>query len=459
VRRNKSINNESFARYKIFIFLSTYFKIKLLMDVIIIGAGAAGLMAANHLSGAGLKVCVLEARDRLGGRINTFSDPYSDGLEGGAEFVHGNLEVTLQLLKEAGIEKQELTGEMWQVVNGKWSQESEFFEYAEMVIEKLKLVKDDISIETFIDIYFSDEEFEPLRKSLTSYVEGYYSGEISKTSAKSFLEEWMCEDDQQYRPVGGYGKMIEYLAGLCNRRGMVVQLSTVVKKIMWAKGHVEIMDEMGNTYTSQRVIITIPLGVWTAEENAKGAIGYSPALPAKMEAAKQLGFGSVIKVLLRFNQKFYDEKILSGPGIDLSSLHMAISDKTIPTWWTQHPSKCSLLTGWLSGPKAAAMKDETDEVILMESLVSLEGIFKVPISDLKGNLLSSKIFNWTMDPYTRGSYSYSTLHTGKARKVLMEPVDNTLFFAGEALYDGTEMGTVEAALTSGRDVAFKIIEG
>jgi monoamine oxidase len=83
----------------------------------------------------------------------------------------------------------------------------------------------------------------------------------------------------------------------------------------------------------------------------------------------------------------------------------------------------------------------------------------VAISDLKGNLLSSKIFNWTMDPYTRGSYSYSTLHTGKARKVLMEPVDNTLFFAGEALYDGTEMGTVEAALTSGRDVAFKIIEG
>ncbi|MCW3109066.1 MAG: FAD-dependent oxidoreductase, partial [Segetibacter sp.] len=180
------------------------------MDVIIIGAGAAGLMAAKQLSGAGLKVCVLEARERLGGRIYTFNNTCSISSEGGAEFIHGNLEVTLKLLKEAGIDKQELTGEMWQVVNGKWSRESEFFDYAEQVIEKLKLVKDDISIATFLDKYFAEEKHEALRNSLISYVEGYYSGEVTKTSAKAFLEEWMTEDEQQYRPVGGYGNMIQY---------------------------------------------------------------------------------------------------------------------------------------------------------------------------------------------------------------------------------------------------------
>ncbi|HSU51149.1 MAG TPA: FAD-dependent oxidoreductase, partial [Segetibacter sp.] len=165
------------------------------MSIIIIGAGAAGLMAARQLADAGLEVLVLEARDRLGGRIHSFEDASRQAFEGGAEFIHGNLESTLQLLKEAGIEKQELSGEMWQVQNGKWVHETEFFKHVDEVIEKLKTIEDDISIETFLDKFFTGFQYEELRKSLTSYVEGYYSGEISKTSAKSFLKELLSEDE------------------------------------------------------------------------------------------------------------------------------------------------------------------------------------------------------------------------------------------------------------------------
>jgi monoamine oxidase len=170
------------------------------MDVIIIGAGAAGLMAARQLSAEGLKVCVLEARDRVGGRIYTMHEPaIKHAVEGGAEFIHGNLKVTLELLKEAGLEKKELEGEMWQFVNGSWKKENDFFEHAGMVIEKLKELKEDMSIAAFLSKYFTGHEYEALGNSLKSYIEGYYSGEVTKISARSFLEECLSEDEQQYR--------------------------------------------------------------------------------------------------------------------------------------------------------------------------------------------------------------------------------------------------------------------
>lgn len=173
-------------------------------DVIIIGAGAAGLMAAKLLAEAGLSVQIVEARERLGGRIHSFDTAQQDTYEGGAEFIHGNLETTLEVLEEAGIDKQELTGEMWNVKDEKWRQENDLFERADEVIGKLKQLEQDISIETFVHTFFGEEKDTQLRSSIRSYIEGYYSGEISKMSAQSFLHEWLSEDDQQYRPVGGY---------------------------------------------------------------------------------------------------------------------------------------------------------------------------------------------------------------------------------------------------------------
>lgn len=427
------------------------------MDVIIIGAGATGLMAAKQLSEAGLKVLVLEARERLGGRINTFYDNASNYYEGGAEFIHGNLPVTLELMQQAGLEKQELTGEMWQVVNSHWRQENTLFEHAEKVIDKLEQIDKDISIADFINAHFGGEQYEALRNSLTSYVEGYYSGEISNTSSKLFLEELLSEDQQQYKPIGGYGKLIEYLADCSLKAGAVIKPGRVIKEVRWTKGEVEVVDEAKELYFAKRIIVTVPLGVFTASANSKAAILYTPALPVKQEAAKRLGFGAVIKILLKFKEGFYEKEIVNRDILHLSHLHMAITDRPIPTWWTQYPNTSSSLTGWLSGPEASEMKLENDEKFLSLSLSSLRDIFNIEELILRKNLQWFKIFNWSADPFTLGSYSYSTLNTLEARKALIEPVEDTLFFAGEALYDGAEMGTVEAALTSGHDVSDKII--
>lgn len=442
----------------LFYFLKSKQLVSKIIDVIIVGAGAAGVLAAKKLSEAGLTVCVLEARDRIGGRIHTIYESHlSMPAEGGAEFIHGNLEVTLDLLKEAGIDKHEIKGGFWHVINGRWTQENEFFKNTGLVMKYLKKVKEDISIADFLYQYFSEEKYNNLRKSLTAYVEGYYSGKTELTSAKAFLAEWMSEDEQQYRPHDGYGKIMNYLAEKSQKAGTVIKLSTVVKEIRWQKGKAEVFDNLGNSFTASKVIVTVPLGVWLANKGAEGAILYLPALQSKAEAVKQMGFGSVIKILIEFEDIFWeDEAIVNKIKTNTRHLHMVLSDMPIPTWWTQsHPTP--LLTGWLSGPKAEKMKDENDEFIISQSLYSLSNIFKIDAGILKKKLKWGKVFNWANDAFTLGSYSYSTLQTAQARKILAEPVENTLFFAGEALYQGTETGTVEAALASGLKAAKQII--
>jgi monoamine oxidase len=224
----------------------------------------------------------------------------------------------------------------------------------------------------------------------------------------------------------------------------------VVKEIRWGKGRVEVFDESHHSYNAHKVIVTVPLGVWMAEENSKGPITYSPALTHKQEAAKQMGFGSAIKILLFFKEAFWEELSLpQQPEVDLKRTGFIISEEEIPTWWTQLPDKSSMLTGWVAGPKAFALKDAPNETVLSKSIVSLSKIFNIRAEVLQEQLLSWQVFNWSADPFTRGAYAFSTTGTEEARKELMQPVEGTLFFAGDAFYDGLEMGTVEAALTSG----------
>jgi monoamine oxidase len=429
------------------------------MDVIIIGAGAAGLMAAKELSAAGLEVRILEARDRIGGRIYSLNDlPFAEQVQGGAEFIHGKLPLTLNLLKEAGLNTVKLEGDVWQVTKGKWNQESDFYKNIDIVVAQLKSLEADTTIAEFMEKSFSEARHDGLRKSLTEYIEGYYSGKIDKISAKSFLEEWMSEDEEQYRPEAGYGKMINYLAETLTKAGALIQLSTVVKEIRWSKGQVEVIDESRHSYVAHKALITVSTGVLTAGESCRGFMKFSPALTEKIDAAKQLGFGSVIKVLLSFDRALTDDESLKKHAeVNFQKLHMVLSDEEISTWWTQHPQHSSLISGWLSGPAAEQLTHSDDEVILDKALKSLSSIFGLPLENVIKKVNWWKVFNWTRDEFTRGSYSYSTLQTNTARKKLEEPVDNTIFFAGEGLYNGLEMGTVEAALTSGAEVAKKII--
>ncbi|MDB5223141.1 MAG: FAD-dependent oxidoreductase [Chitinophagaceae bacterium] len=421
-------------------------------DIIIIGAGAAGLMAAKIVSRAKKKVCILEARNRIGGRVHTLiKNGFSKPVEAGAEFIHGKLPVTISLLKEAGIKYYETDGELWQLKNDKLLRRNDFIEHADQLMKKLNELNHDISIAELMNTYFKDEKYSGMKKSLQQYMEGYDAADISYASSLALKKDWQKEDDEQYRIEGGYQLLLDHLKNTCLQNGCSIHLSTIVKKINWKDDYAEVITKDNNSFFSNKVIITVPLPFLTGEEIDAG-ISFESSLPTVSEAAKQIGYGSVIKIVLEFTHAFWE----TGEYRRAKNMFFLFSDEKIPTWWSQLPDKTPILTGWLAGPKANALANEDDDFILQQALLSLSSIFAIDIKILRQFLKASLIHDWMADPFSKGAYSYNTIASAAAKKILATPVANTLFFAGEALDDNSN-ATVEGALNSGKDVAEKML--
>jgi monoamine oxidase len=420
-------------------------------DVIVIGAGAAGLMAAWELVQAGKKTAIVEARDRIGGRIHTIQDPdFELPVELGAEFVHGNLELTQLVLKKAGVAFYEVKGGIWQNEDGSIEKQSDFVEDGRALEKKFRELKKDIPVAAFIENYLNGPEFEDLRFTLKNYVEGYYAGETTRASTFAVKEELTNSDYEQYRVEGGYIKMIDYLNREAAGRGARLFLSNPVEKIDWQQDKVEVMCDR-QSFSGRRVLVTVPMGILQSEK-----IRFAPALPRKMAAARQLGFGPVVKTVLQFSDGFWKHRE-NTQGRNLNKLSFIFSRADIPTWWTYYPKDVQMITGWCGGPRVESLKGLGKEGVLQKALDSLSMIFQMDFLQLKQNLKAWHVADWTTDPYSCGAYSYDVVNGSIARAVLNEPVDNTVFFAGEGLVEGSEIGTVEAALHSGRDAARAII--
>ena len=235
-------------------------------------------------------------------------------------------------------------------------------------------------------------------------------------------------------------------------------MSAAVKEIKWQENTVTAITTDGQEYTAAKIILTIPIGVWQANDVSKGTIQFTPALADHMAAFGKMGMGAIIKFLLQFKTPFWAEKDMQEhTGKDMEDMLFLFSDQKVPTWWSLYPVESALLTGWLGGPKAAALQGMTDEALLEMALTSLAGIFSVPAASLKEQLGAWHVANWTSIPYTCGSYSYVTTETAEALKLLQAPVLNTIYFSGEGMYEGSAIGTVEAALVSGKETAENII--
>ena len=141
----------------------------------------------------------------------------------------------------------------------------------------------------------------------------------------------------------------------------------------------------------------------------------------------------------------------------MKKMEFLLADTLVSAWWSQYPEKDALFTGWIGGPPASVFKTSSEDEILDEALNSLTSIFNLSVGSLKSQLLASYVVNWSADPFTRGAYSYVTIGSDEARKTLCSPIDNTLFFAGEGLYKGPAMGTVEAAFDSALKVVKEIL--
>ncbi len=226
-------------------------------DVIVIGAGAAGLMASKLLSEAGKSILLLEARDRLGGRIHGIDD-FSFPAQGGAEFIHGNLQTTFDLLKEAGIKKAILKGSFCRVVKGKWTNNENIVAHWELLTRKLNSQNESISVDDFLIKNFHARKFEELRNQFRRYVQGYDAADTKYASVLAIKKEMEHEDESQYRPVPGYDALINYLAKRCLKYNGVIKTNEAVTKISLNK-NIEVITSSGK-YTGEKVILAVPLG-------------------------------------------------------------------------------------------------------------------------------------------------------------------------------------------------------
>ncbi len=116
-----------------------------------------------------------------------------------------------------------------------------------------------------------------------------------------------------------------------------------------------------------------------------------------------------------------------------------------------------MLTGWFAGPKADTVAQLTAAELIEMGLTSLAEIFNLPVHRVTRDLAASQVINWAKDPFARGAYSYATPKTRDAQSALKQPDGGGVFFSGEALYAGPDMGTVEAALASGWETAQTIL--
>jgi monoamine oxidase len=433
-------------------------------DIIVIGAGVAGLAAARTLLEAGLRVKVLEARDRIGGRIMTVRDKrVSVPLELGAEFIHGRAPETADIAREAGLVAVEVVGERWRAARGVIRRVEDYWERLDRVMRRLDPDLDpDESFATFLADRPGGRRLAVERKLAAEFVEGYHAADLRRISAKSLAGGGSPGDDPKERRmgrfVGGYDSVPQWLARGIHRH---IAPGSVVTRVDWSRGRVRVTvapgrGRRGRTIDAEAVIVALPLGVLQATPNEPGAIAISPEPHGFRGALDKLTSGGVMRAVFGFREAFWVEKSASAlpRGETLDCMHFLHTvGAPIPVWWSNFPLRTPLLTGWVGGPRAEALLGAGRQGIREVAIETLATHLGIRRRAIAGLMTGCWLHDWSADPYARGAYSYSLVGGADAAKSIARPHDRTLFFAGEAFDTEMRTGTVHGAIGSGRRAA------
>lgn len=436
-------------------------------DVVVLGAGAAGLAAARDLSQAGLRVTVIEARARVGGRVLTVHDPRAPvPLELGAEFIHGEAPETLHAAQAAGLAVVELPDRHETVTRGRFESRYDFWDAIDKMNRDLARRVAQRGKDFPVSDYLDSATLPPARRQLLrDFVQGFHAAYPERLSAKALAAEG-DQLDKQFRIVNGGDALMKWLRDGLDPDRVEIRLSTVVERIQWKPGSVTVScrggDRLELSVVGRSAISTLPAAVLKT-----GAVRFHPALAAKQRALERIETGQVFKIVLRFRQAFWEQPdflserrprrggAANGAGASVTFLHAPGAE--VPTWWTAQPIRGPVLTGWVGGVPAETLLSEDPASRLERSLVALSDIMAVPRRELEEQLDAWALHDWRADPFARGAYSYPGVGGFNAPRALARPVDGTLFFAGEAT-TADKMGTVAGALASGRRAAREALE-
>ena len=440
------------------------------LPVIIVGAGVAGLSAAIKLGEAGLPVTILEARERIGGRVYTRRIPACDApVEFGAEFIHGKPPEILRPLQESGKPILEVDGDNW-CVSGKGLTSCDFFSDVDAILQKMDDSHPDESFLSFLDRCFPNRENDPrkaeIKQRAISYISGFNAADPALVGVHWLVQEMRAEEkiegDRAFRSKNGYEDLLEIFREKSRKLGIKILTNVVVETIRWQPSSAEIQarsNEGTATFSASAALVTIPLGVLRAPAGVPGAILFDPALPSeKTLALDQLEMGEVIRIVLHFRERFW-ESIRPSAGRTLANMSFLFSqDPWFPTWWTTMPEKYPIITGWAPFLSGRRLTGQDQSVVTQRALETLSRLLSVNVDTVRNSFLGSYFHDWQSDPFSRGAYSYAKVGSDGAMDWLGAPVDNTLFFAGEATDTTGNNGTVHGAIASGHRAADEILK-
>jgi monoamine oxidase len=429
------------------------------VDVLVLGAGMAGLTAARALAERGVRVRVLEAKEHVGGRVQSQKVEGGGIVELGAEFVHGRAPELWALIDEMGAKTVEREGatlrEEWGgglVEDG--PQDESVFE----PLEQLEgFMGEDM---TFADWLAASDVDESARSALTGYVEGFNAADARQISVRSLGAQQMAEDksegDRSWHVLGGYAQLAEYLAVRVKQLGGEVRLGCKVLGMHWSPKQVSVETTHGEFFAGQ-CIVTFPLGV-VQLVNQRGEMQMEPE-PQVIAQARQLEMGHASRFTMVFRERWWERTgVLDAEKLRTMSF-LFTSSRVPPVWWTSPMGDGMLpaLTGWAGGPRAAALEGKSADELGREACAVLADIFTIDEEVVRSMLVETYTHDWASDSFARGAYSYVPVGAMDASAAMARPEAETIFFAGEHTDVTGNWGTVHAAIRSGLRAAMQVL--
>lgn len=413
-------------------------------DVIVVGAGAAGLAATRDLTRAGMRVLLLEARDRLGGRIWTRHTPHGP-IELGAEFVHGADPEILGIAAAAGLALHEVGGDAP-------ASEEESTPRHEMMsaIDALLAHASKGEDESFQHLVDRVDVDPALKARALAFVGGYHAADPAKISVQALVDNTAADEgpgsERQFRFANGYDGLVTALAEQAVRERCAVQRNTVVTTMAWRPRHVSLRTMVGEELTAPQVVVTVPVSLLKA-----GAIDFRPRLPQKEDAVRRVEMGDAARVSLQFDGDTWKHGgAFEGGGF------LMTGEAPFPVWWASRTGPLAVITGWAGGHRATALGRLDESARVSAALAGLGGALGVDPNRLCEELRGGFSYGWEHDPFARGAYSYAGVGGHRAGSELAEPVEGTLFFAGEATQSDGRNATVHGAVASGQRAAKQV---